>query len=271
MVEAVIIHATSVFGNLTGTSQSDAGAILHHLVFGGVPTALCFSFENSESAVLQQKLLSELDPPKELLHISCHASNMALALRTLAQRLGKPIAATILVAAHNELELITLNSPQDCQLLCVQGAATPEQAHATMPASDCITVLPNAQALLRHVVWSHAAASSSFVIAYVMKRSRSLSLAKRGFFPLLPTDGLSFLPLNLEQSIGEQGPFTAILHKASDMLELDAADNLAYNKSFQALIKYQANHETVPFIDPLESVQQVRPVTCQHQCPCTSI
>lgn len=187
-----------------------------------------------------------------------------------------------------------------------------------MPASDCITVLPNAQALLRHVVWSHAAASSSFVIAYVMKRSRSLSLAKRGFFPLLPTDGLSFLPLNLEQSIGEQGPFTAILHKvrphsleliseylcffalagmqcglsppavqkpsrrylsrhclcmlkASDMLELDAADNLAYNKSFQALIKYQANHETVPFIDPLESVQQVRPVTCQHQCPCTSI
>lgn len=66
---------------VAGTSQADAGVLLQHLVFGGIPTALCFSFEDSESAVSQQKLLSELDPPEEVLHVSCQACNMALALR----------------------------------------------------------------------------------------------------------------------------------------------------------------------------------------------
>lgn len=53
----------------------------------------------------------------------------------------------------------------------------------------------------------------SFVTAYAMKASRGLALAQRGFFPLLPTDGLCFLPLDLGRDLEAQGPFHAILHK----------------------------------------------------------
>ena len=68
-------------------------------------------------------------------------------------------------------------------------------------------------------MWSatHTADGSSFIIAYAMKQQRALSLAERGFFPLVPADGLCFLPLDLGQDLPSQlrSPLHAILHKVS--------------------------------------------------------
>ena len=141
------------------------------------------------------------------------------------QRLGRPAAATCVAAAHQQMEWIRAASPHDCQFLSLRDLASPAQPQDSASASGSVAVLPPAQALLRHMVWSHAEDGSSFVIAYAMKRSRGLSLAERGFFPLVPTDGLCFLPLDLDQDIGEQGPFTAILHKVFTLHSMPVASS----------------------------------------------
>jgi hypothetical protein len=133
----------------------------------------------------------------------------------LVQQTGLSEPATCIVVAEEQLHRLAPLCPPACQLICLRAAAEPQQAgqqHDARASADSISSLND---ILRYVVTSHTAHGTSFVIATAMKRQRALALAERGFFPIVPTDGLSFLPLDLSRDLGPQlqGSLHAILHK----------------------------------------------------------
>lgn len=131
------------------------------------------------------------------------------------QQTGLPESATCIIVAEEQLHRVAPLCPPSCQLICLRAAAGPQQGgpqHDARASADSISSLND---LLRYVVTSHTVHGTSFVIGTAMKRQRSLALAERGFFPMVPTDGLSFLPLDLSRDLAPQlqGPLHAILHK----------------------------------------------------------
>lgn len=140
------------------------------------------------------------------------------------QQLGSRPVSTCILAGCKQVERLALLAP-DCSF-CSVGSTAPSPPAAHAFRNRHIVAVADARDVLRHIVWSYAGNGGSFVVAVTMKHSRRISLAKRGFFPLVATDGISFLPLDLTRNIADQGPFAAILHKV-----LSATDHHPRTKS----------------------------------------
>ncbi|KAL3650037.1 hypothetical protein CASFOL_006440 [Castilleja foliolosa] len=94
----------------------------------------------------------------------------------------------------------------------------------------------------------------ALIVGYVMKPSREEDFAKRGAFPLHPTqNGLMFLPLNYELPMSSQLKLVdAILHKATDeILSVDMGSSSEFG-------------EKVTFTRNLQELQ--RNIKCQPDC-----
>ena len=110
------------------------------------------------------------------------------------------------------------------------GESAPDVRHSAGPGriTQPVTSL---HAVLHAVVSSHfpgevipklvsntgdgAEGTARLVVGHVMKLSREAALAQRGMLPLLPVDGVSFLPLRLDMPLEPQGLFHVVLHKVS--------------------------------------------------------
>ena len=129
---------------------------------------------------------------------------------------GGPPEATCIIASDERLQRLKALCSPACQLISLQqSSGQPKISQAQQPqhfGAGTQHGISSFQELLQLIVRSHTGAG--FVIAYAMKESRGLALAERGFFPLAPMDGLSFLPLDLDRDLELQSPFHAILHKA---------------------------------------------------------
>ncbi|KAL0382644.1 UNVERIFIED_CONTAM: Inositol 1,3,4-trisphosphate 5/6-kinase [Sesamum calycinum] len=100
-------------------------------------------------------------------------------------------------------------------------------------------------------------------VGYAMKPSREEDFAKRGAFPLRPTqNGLIFLPLNYELPISSQLQLVdAVLHKATDeILAVDMAspsessDRVTFTRNLQELQRYVKCQLGCCVIDPFNNI-----------------
>ncbi|KAL2454507.1 Inositol 1 [Abeliophyllum distichum] len=111
-----------------------------------------------------------------------------------------------------------------------------------------------------------ARGKESMAVGYVMKRSREEDFAKRGAFPLCPTDnGLIFLPLNYELSISSQlQQVNAVLHKATDEIvavemgsSAELANKITFTRNMQELRRYIECQSDFCVIDPFSNIYPV--------------
>lgn len=100
-------------------------------------------------------------------------------------------------------------------------------------------------------------------IGYVMKPSREEDFAKRGAFPLYPTEnGLMFVPLNFDLPLASQlQRVDAVLHKATDEIthidlssSSDFSNWISFSKGITELERYVQGHGDVYMIDPLNNI-----------------
>lgn len=106
----------------------------------------------------------------------------------------------------------------------------------------------------------------SMTVGYVMKRSREEDFAKRGAFPLCPTEnGLIFLPLNYELPISFQlQQVDAILHKATDEIVAvemvsseEFANQITFTRNMEQLQRYIECQPDCCVIDPFSNIHHV--------------
>lgn len=103
------------------------------------------------------------------------------------------------------------------------------------------------------------------IVGYLMKASREEDFAKRGAFPLNPTqNGLMFVSLNYELSISSQiENVDGVLHKATDeilsaeMSSSDFANRIVFTEGVQSLQRYTECHLNCHVIDPFNNIYSI--------------
>ncbi|KAK7387386.1 hypothetical protein VNO78_28152 [Psophocarpus tetragonolobus] len=98
--------------------------------------------------------------------------------------------------------------------------------------------------------------TNAVTVGYIMKPSRVEDFAKRGAFPLCPTqNGLMFLPLTSKLPLSSQlKDVDIVLHKATDEI-LSIEDNKpTFTQNMQALQRYLDQHQDLCVVDPLSNV-----------------
>ncbi|XP_050388145.1 inositol 1,3,4-trisphosphate 5/6-kinase 4 isoform X1 [Argentina anserina] len=110
-----------------------------------------------------------------------------------------------------------------------------------------------------------AIGNSVVTVAYIMKPSREEDFAKRGAFPMCPTqNGLMFMPLTFELPLSPQLlNVDVLLHKATDEImsvdlkSLHSSKKITYSRGMQELQGYMEHHQDLCVIDPLNSINPV--------------
>ncbi|GLC44431.1 hypothetical protein PLESTB_000470400 [Pleodorina starrii] len=113
------------------------------------------------------------------------------------------------------------------------------------------------------------------VVGTAMKPSRERDLAREGLLNLVPMDGVVFAPLDLAHPLESQLPFHAVLHKASDELELGPGAGAEadprgggggggggggvprFGPRVRALADFAGAHPEISLVDPLEAAGKV--------------
>ncbi|GER53705.1 inositol-tetrakisphosphate 1-kinase [Striga asiatica] len=104
------------------------------------------------------------------------------------------------------------------------------------------------------------------IVGYVMKPSREEDFAKRGAFPLRPTqNGLMFLPLQYELPLTHQLKLVdAVLHKATDeILAVDMcspselSEKVTFTSNLQELQKCMKSQPVCCVIDPISNISPI--------------
>lgn len=87
------------------------------------------------------------------------------------------------------------------------------------------------------------------------KKSRKFNMPE--FSRICRSAGLKLIKIDLEKSLEDQGPFTAIIHKLSDVIvRADRGDESA-KQACLAFKKYINQHRNVIMIDPLQNVEKL--------------
>lgn len=111
-----------------------------------------------------------------------------------------------------------------------------------------------------------AVGNSVVTVGYVMKPSREEDFAKRGAFPMFPTENeLMFMPLTFELPLSPQlQEVDVLLHKATDEIisidltsSLQSSNKITYSWGMQELQRYLEHHQDLCVIDPLNSIYPV--------------
>ncbi|KAF7811086.1 inositol 1,3,4-trisphosphate 5/6-kinase 4 [Senna tora] len=97
---------------------------------------------------------------------------------------------------------------------------------------------------------------NAVTVGYKMKPSRVEDFAKRGAFPLCPTqNGLMFMPLISDLPLSYQlNEVDIVLHKATDEILSIEKDNITFTQSMLELRKYLEDHKDCCVIDPLNNI-----------------
>ncbi|KZV50094.1 inositol-tetrakisphosphate 1-kinase 4-like [Dorcoceras hygrometricum] len=105
--------------------------------------------------------------------------------------------------------------------------------------------------------------AEALILGYAMKASREEDFAKRGAFPLRPTqNGLIFLPLSYELPILPQlQEVDAVLHKATDEIlavdlrsSVEICEKVTFTKNLQELRRYIECQMNCCVIDPFNNI-----------------
>ena len=154
--------------------------------------------------------------------------------RMVQQQAGATAEDCALVVGAAAASSVTATVPAGWQLLAITAHQAAEQtAPPQQQAFPAVQRVTQAVDSLHDVLWAivrshfpdgiiparvsgHQDAkpgTAQLVVAHVMKLSRAAALAQRGMLPLLPADGVCFVPLRLDLPLDAQGPFHVVLHK----------------------------------------------------------
>ncbi|CAI8597231.1 unnamed protein product [Vicia faba] len=101
--------------------------------------------------------------------------------------------------------------------------------------------------------------SNLLTVAYTMKPSRVDDFAKRGAFPLCPTEnGLMFVPLMATLPLASQlKDVDIVLHKATDEILSVEENKLTFTQNMQELQRYLDQNQDFCVVDPLVNIYPI--------------
>lgn len=213
-----------------------------------VPTALLVECPSTVVAATAAKLLHPISGAP-FIHLS----------------LFQPL--NIIASFSAALGLLALPSSQ-ISVIELRGPAAAAAMGPSSLAPECSMLkldiqLPSQQLLslsLLHIATTIKRASGALCVGTVMKSSRQQGLTTQSMLPFLPTDGVFFLPvdLNLPISTSLVDIIDLVLHKPTDFLERDSEAPLGAVPHFKSsILSFIDRFSPSCVVDPLPAVTPV--------------
>lgn len=258
-IQGVVIDASLLFkedhsGNLCCPPKSSA--LLRRLQFSQLRVGICCVEDASPQ---KARYLAETVASYSFDYISTSASQLRDSLDELFKSWHCVDGACCYVTLRNGENFLSEFNNLPCNIICV----CPDVDKPQIKNKFCIKDLDE---LLITICSSSKMASkndSALIIGYVMKSSREEDFAKRGAFPMYPTqNGLMFVPLSFDIPLDSQlQKVDAVLHKATDEIsgiDLSSAFEfpmgISFSKGINDLERYSESHPDFYMIDPLNNI-----------------
>ncbi|KAL3506964.1 hypothetical protein ACH5RR_032346 [Cinchona calisaya] len=278
LVNGILLDASLLFAsdhnnqNLSSASASAsasllpaADSLLRKLRYSKIRTGI---FYEPELSAIKVCLLEEMTRLKLFDSLIAVASSIENVVSEVALTWGENIAShTLVVSGQEELCLKLRNSGWMTAILRSPGHGPANDIEfptgSETSSSILINKLEELPLTVCHLNKKAESKENILVVGYIMKPSREEDFAKRGAFPLYPTqDGLIFLPLNYELPIPAQlQQVDILLHKATDEIvdvEMSTAsefvNTIEYTKGMQELQRYIEHHLDCCVIDPFPNI-----------------
>ncbi|XP_050256217.1 inositol 1,3,4-trisphosphate 5/6-kinase 4-like isoform X2 [Quercus robur] len=248
--------------------QPVADSLLRKLRHSKIPTGISYDLGLSDDKVSLLKRLATL------YSFDCfilNASSVDDAKNEIMLAWGDTGGGILYVVSDKKKEFFPKLSNYSW-LIVVLRSLGQESADVTEGSSSCenssmifINKLEELPSTVCHIN-RKATGNSVVTVGYVMKPSREEDFAKRGAFPLYPTqNGLIFMPLTFELPLSPQlQEFDIVLHKATDeiiSIELKSCTNfshrIVYTSGMQDLQRYLEDHPDCCVIDSFNNIYPV--------------
>uniref|UniRef100_A0A1B6HI43 Inositol-tetrakisphosphate 1-kinase n=1 Tax=Homalodisca liturata TaxID=320908 RepID=A0A1B6HI43_9HEMI len=99
--------------------------------------------------------------------------------------------------------------------------------------------------------------NDSKIIGYWMSEKKSQKLKWTEFAGVCRKHGFSLVKMNLDKPLENQGPFTVILHKLTEIIVQTMQGNTKAKSMIEEVEAYIENHPEVAVIDPLDNVRKL--------------
>ncbi|CAN6681505.1 unnamed protein product [Malus baccata var. baccata] len=262
-VGGVILDECVLFGGTNVNLQPDAHFLLHKLRHSNVPMGISYG------AGLEAHKVSILKEIAAQYSIHCFlldesASSIDDAIREVMLAWPNTGGRILYIVSNNKEYMFPKLSKCGwlITLLNVEGSTTSTCESSSMVYINKLRELP----LTICQINRKAFGNSVVTVGYIMKPSREEDFAKRGAFPMYPTqDGLMFVPLTFDLPLAPQlQEVDVVLHKATDEIisinldgSLPSSTSITYSRGMQELQRYMEHHLDLCVIDPLSSIYPV--------------
>ncbi|KAI3499812.1 hypothetical protein L1887_35623 [Cichorium endivia] len=204
---SVILDSTSN-DNETASLRSGADYLLRKLRHSNIPTGICYAVGLQESnAIFLEKLISEYSFEGFIYN----PSSIEDTVKSISQSWNNNGGSILHVVSNSYEGLLSFTSDFGCMNVVVNVDGLSKN-----PNGICIEKLEELPMIICEL--NKKLNEDNVIVGYIMKPSREADFAKRGAFPLNPTqNGLIFLPLTFDLPILPQlKKVDIIIHKATD-------------------------------------------------------
>ncbi|XP_035839535.1 inositol 1,3,4-trisphosphate 5/6-kinase 4 isoform X3 [Helianthus annuus] len=253
-VRGILLDSSAILSS--DTLHTGADYLLRKLRYSNIPTGLLYAVDLTEAKVvsLLEKLAHEYSLERFVYNPSCMDDTVnAVSLA------WKNNGATILHVVSNDNEGLvpkSLNSDWINVVVNVDGDGTSKNLSGIV--IEKLEELP-----LTICELNRKCSEDNVVVGYIMKPSREEDFAKRGAFPLNPTEnGLIFLPLTFDLPMLYQlKKVDIVIHKATDEISsiersnsCDHSGNIIYTTRMLELQRYIGELPDCCVIDPFDNI-----------------
>ncbi|KAJ7979054.1 Inositol-tetrakisphosphate 1-kinase 4 [Quillaja saponaria] len=260
VIGGVILHESALFaeddGENTYILRPGAEPLLHNLFLSKVRIGISKEVGHSADKV------SLIERMSGLYSLDCFILN--------ATFLDDPIREIVLAWSHIDCSILYLVSDKKKEIFPKLSSFSWQIIVLNVKGgSECYTPkllyiekLEQFPLIICHLN-KKAIGCSVLTVGYVMKPSCVEDFAKRGAFPLFPTqNGLMFVPVSSELPLAPQlQEVDVILHKATDKIlsiELDrsskVSNKITFTRDMQEMQRYLEHHLDFCVIDPLNNI-----------------
>ncbi|OWM84795.1 inositol 1,3,4-trisphosphate 5/6-kinase 4 isoform X2 [Punica granatum] len=240
-------------GEAGSATQPRPGAesLLRHLRHSGIPTRIaCGEDLPAEKLCLLKKMAASYS-------FECFALDVAST--ELGGAFNDGEGCVIYVISSSKKDVCT--SLNHCNLLTIVLYIHGESQSPSLLYINTLGELP----LTLCNLIKQVAGSNLLKVGYIMKPSRAEDFAKRGAFPMYPTqNGQIFVPLSFDLPLVSQlQEVDVVLHKATDeIISVDLSNSsqiskITYSRGIQELKRYAEDHPECCIIDPFDNVSPV--------------
>ncbi|XP_059655707.1 inositol 1,3,4-trisphosphate 5/6-kinase 4 isoform X2 [Cornus florida] len=259
LLDSSVLLASDDDSNGNASLRPGAGYLLRRLHYSKIHTGIAYGLGLSAHKV---ELLESMARQYSFDCFILNATTVENTMNEIVQAWGDNGRSFLHVISNKNIDLFLNIQNRGWMIVILNVDSDIARDNSSMLYIDKLEELPLTICRLNR----KASSNDIVTVGYVMKPSREEDFAKRGAFPLYPTqNGLIFMPLTFELTMSSQlQEVDIVLHKATDEIvsvemsnSSEFINKVTYTRGMQELARFIEHQPNFCVIDPLNNIYPV--------------